>query len=245
MKEFPYLSALEIETSSLCNRRCDTCLRNSYPNRECVSSWFEENYMPMEDILEIVRQTNEMGFDKRINLSHYNEPLLDPRLSEIGKEIKKFGRYTELTFHSNGDMVTEELAEELDGVFDFISFALYGSKEREEERYNYILPLFKQTRLLFVRNIHMVTHFSPDPTLEDRIQTHINNICMEPQFRLVFNHKGQMLFCCEDLVNHFNLGSFPEQSVKELWYNVQDKIDILKNPGGRKLLPYCSICPRW
>jgi hypothetical protein len=241
MRDFPRLFVLEIETSSYCNRRCITCIRNSHPDKETVTSWFEMNYMPTEDVLEIVKQVQDMGFTHRVNLSHYNEPLLDPRLPELGQRVKDLG-FTDITFHSNGDFLTEKLAKELDGVFSHIAIALYVNDSPIKR--DLITKMFDTTKIIFVDNHHVATHFSPSFPVATLARKHMMHSCIEPSARIIFNHKGQMLFCCEDVVGNFDLGSFPEQSVKELWDNAQVKIRTVSQPGGRLILPYCLSCPK-
>ena len=244
LKEFPMLSVLEIETSSYCNRSCPSCIRNSDPDKDRILDWAIQNYLPTEYILEIVKQAYEMGFDYKINLSHYNEPLLDKRMASLCRDIKKIGNFTDVAFHSNGDFITEELAEELDGAPDRIAFTLYGPDEIIKERQEWISSLFKETKLDFLDKHHIPTHNSPIFDVATLAKQHINNICVEPQIRFIFNHRGEMLLCCEEMVSVFNLGRFPDKSVEELWYNAQQYIDVLKTKGGRKQFSLCKTCPR-
>jgi hypothetical protein len=238
-----YFTQLEIETSSYCNRSCPTCIRNSHPDRAIVKPWFVMNEMPMKDILGIVQGMHDLGFRGSVNLSRFNEPLLDTRLPEIAKEIKKIAPFG-LMLHSNSDALTEELAVELDGLFDKAVFSLYD--DDAEEREQWIRKLFHDTTLLFV-NKHIVTHYYPEQRDLELAEKRKLYPCNEPGERILFNHKGELVFCCEEITNeHFHLGSFPEQSIEELLSNeyLYYCIGALEEDGGRQEFPFCSSCPK-
>jgi len=232
-----YPTAIVLETSSLCNRYCTTCLRNLMPDRNSVKSWFENNFMSMENIEIFVDQYNQFKGNPNVCLCYYNEPLLDPRIVDISKFLKKEG-VPYLYLVTNGDFLTKELAGRLDGVLDRITVSLY---ENRRARSPEIVSLFKKTKV-WIKGNHIVTHYNPDavPLSE--------SICaaQKAATRIIINHKGQYCLCCDDLTGVFDLGSFPEVNLKDYWFGDKHK-KITKDlliPGGRKKYPYCSICPR-
>jgi len=235
MKMFHHL---DIETSSLCNRRCPTCIRNSHPNRKKLTPWFKQTFMPIETIKSIVEQYNELLKEvptgrRRICLSHFNEPLLDNRIAEIAEFIKSYGLFY-VYIVTNGDFLTEERAKELDGVLDHIEISVYEPAGRKKIRY--LKSLFKKTNLNIKVCGHELTHFSPNKNLPFSACS-LN--------RLIINHKGQYLLCCDDVIGNFRLGSFPKTSLKDFWFGKKHlKIvnDILS--GNRNKYHYCKICPR-
>ena len=244
---FPPGKTLEIETSSLCNRRCPTCIRNSCPDKEATAPWFENNKMPTETILNLVRDSMALGFNGVVCLSHYNEPLYDDRLVELGREIKKMGEFGGIFFHSNGDLLTEEMAAELDGVFDEIDFTIYDSNLQDiHNKQAWITSLFQETEIVFCDSKHSITHFSPTANVEELSNRNINRPCFEPLYRIIFNHKGELLFCCDEVFGNFDLGSYPDKPIEELWLGekYQSLMEAVSKPGGRRKLPYCSTCPR-
>jgi hypothetical protein len=221
-------------------------MRNSYPDREVVKEWFQLNFMPTETILELVRQAYDLGFRGNVNLSRFNEPLYDKRLPELGKEIKKIGKFEHVMFHSNGDLLTESVAKELDGVFDLIVFSLNDSYEENKERKDWVETLFSKTELLFVSG-HRYVHYYPIPDIVEFGKNRVNLPCFEPTLRILFNYKGELVFCCEE-VNpvFFKLGKFPEQSLEQLLTNsyYTETIEALKYEGGRAKFELCKDCPR-
>lgn len=242
----PFPPVLEIETSSNCNRTCGACMRNSNPDREKVDSWFNDNLMPMEKIKLIFDQAIEMGFKKDLGLSHYNEPLMDPRFVDILKLAKTYP-FRNVFFHSNGDFLTQELAEEIDGLADWITFSIYADSPAKEKRQEQILSWFKDTEVRFTTGQLGLTHYGPSKDLDATINSVINLPCNEPRDRFIINHLGQMEFCCDDLGNNFGLGSVSETvHLRDLWFDsrFQKMMKQLGHEGGRKGLSYCESCPR-
>ena len=235
---FPSVTILE--TSSLCNRACPTCIRNSNPDRESVQSWFEHNLMPMRTIKEFARQYHEQGFSSKVCLCYYNEPLLDPRIVGIAEYLKASGiQYLYLV--TNGDHLTEYMAKRLDGVLDRITVSLYYDRDSRKNKKAQMRSLFKKTKV-WIKGQHMDTHFNPgaiplndQPCKQQRVST-----------RLIINHKGEYCLCCDDLTGLFDLGTFPETSLKEYWFGEKHTslVHDLQIPGGRNKYPYCSTCPR-
>jgi len=238
---------LDIETSSLCNRTCPTCIRNSHPDREATASFFETNLLPMGIIKEAFDQCAEMGFDGSICLSHYNEPLIDPRLPDIVRLAKSYPRFYSVFLNTNGDLLTPELAKELDGGLDKIIVSLYMEEPRKSERAELLSSYFHKTEAqMNIMSDHIATHFSPSFDVKRLAEENRYYPCREPQIRVIINHRRQFLLCCDDVVGNFNLGTFPELSIDDYW-NGERHFEIMRNLariGGRRRYDYCYTCPR-
>lgn len=245
-RQIPLFRQLEIETSSLCNRYCSSCIRNSHPDREAVASWFEPNLLPQEVFEQACLQAIDLGFRGPLCLQHYNEPLQDPRLVSLGQFAKSLP-FAQVFICSNADLLSEAKIQELDGVFDSMQIALYDqSPAQQAKREAKLRAQFKHTRLQFTKGIHIPTHFSPDFDVENLAAAHRQRPCSEPFERLILNHKGQMLLCCDDVVGNFDLGRFPETSLEALWFSEthQALLLALQQAGGREVHPHCLSCPR-
>lgn len=242
----PLPDVLEIETNSTCNRTCNACLRNSHPDREKVSSWFTENLLPMETIKLIFEQAKMMGYKKDLGLSHFNEPLQDPRFVDIIKLAKSYP-FKNVFFHSNGDLMTEELAKQIDGLVDWITFAVYVEGPAKEKRQAQLKSYFKRTEVRFTNGKLGLTHHGPSANLQKIIDEVKHLPCPEPSDRFIINHKGEMEFCCDDLGGNFGLGSVSENvTLHDLWFNkkFQSMVKQLQRKNGRIGLSYCESCPR-
>ena len=236
---------LEIETCSTCNRTCPGCIRNSHPNRARVQDWFAPNFMPTEMVEKILTEAQEMGFRGTVCLQHYNEPLMDERIGRFGKFARELG-FREVLMATNADYMTEERAAELDGVFTRLLIALYMDEPKKSEREKWLRSVFSKTELLFTGGGHIPTHFSPVFDVKGLAQAHLDRPCSLPLERMILNHRGDMLLCCDDVVGNFDLGNVRTHSLRELWYGKKHQ-QILKDllvAGGRRKHPYCSSCPR-
>lgn len=238
--KLPLFGTLEFETRSTCNRTCPTCLRNNYPDRDKVASWFTPNHLPVEVIKEACLQAIDMGFNGHVCLNHYNEPTEDERLPEIIEMVKSLGGWKRVFFCSNGDHFDEKLAGKLDGLIDHIAVALYMDEPVKSTREEYIKGLFHKTILTFTGGVHVARHHNQMSNA-----TYPNGQCAQPVERLILNHKGDMLLCCSDLIGHFDLGRFPDTPLKDLWWGEKHtKLTLaLNNDGNRAIHPHCLSCP--
>jgi hypothetical protein len=242
MKIFQWL---DLETISTCNRTCPTCLRNSHPSREAVKSWFEPHYMDEKVIEEALRQVQEMEFEGGVRLSHFNEPLMDERLPDLAWLVREYGYKPYI--NTDGDYITPDLAKRLDGAFHQIIVSLYMKEPLKSERAAWIPTLFKETEIqIITESDHIPSHFSPKFDVATLARQYVENTCREPAMRCIINHRGQFTLCCEDLIGNFDLGTFPETSIKDYWFGEKHtKIhDTLAEQGGRHWHSYCESCPK-
>jgi radical SAM protein with 4Fe4S-binding SPASM domain len=244
-KRIPLFAQLEIETKSTCNRSCDFCIRNSHPDRKAVEPWFEENEMPTDTVMRLFREAQALGFYGVVCLQHYNEPLQDARLPTFGALAKGMG-FSYVFTCTNGDYLNEARAAELDGKFDEILVALYMNEPTKSKREAWIRTLFAKTSLTFTGGVAIPTHWSPVFPVEALAKKHAGNPCSEPLRRMIINHRGDMLMCCDDMIGHFELGNVRDHTLEELWYGErhQDLVLALLEAGGRSAHPHCLSCPR-
>lgn len=237
---------LDLETISSCNRTCITCIRNSHPHKDVIQPWHEKHYLSEDVIYMAVDQAVSLGFRGGICLSHYNEPLMDERLPEIVANIRTMGKFEEIFLNTNGDFLTPELAQSLDGKLDRIIITLYMDEPQKSERAKLVTSLFKKTEVnANIVSEHMATHYSPVFPVRDLARAHVNRPCRESTIRAIINHRAQFLLCCDDVVGNFDLGTFPETSLFDYWYGGK-KAALEANliVGNRSYHPHCSTCPR-
>ena len=244
----PLFKQANFETCSTCNRVCPTCIRNSHPDRQALQSWFEPEYLPIKAIKDVLEQCIDLGFIGSVCLSHYNEPLMDERISDISRMVRSYDQFSKVYFHSNGDLLNEDLASDLDGALDEIIFTLYMNDPVKSKRAEWIKSLFKKTKVdIIVDSKHIATHFSPAYDVKALAEQYKNNPCTsEPQQHLIINHRGEYLLCCEDVIGNYDLGTIFQTSVEDYWFG--DKhigiVTDLMGAGGRLKYEYCATCPR-
>ena len=256
MNSIPLFSRIEIETQSTCNRKCVWCIRNSNPDKEETAPWFKKAQLPMDVIERIIDESIQLGFRPGrgdICLQHYNEPLQDERLVDIIKLAKSKGNF-KVFFGSNADFLNKKLAKELDGLPDEIGFTLYYGGEKFNKRKKLITSLFSKTRITIADGSNdetypMLTHFNPVvKDIEAIAKSRQHLPCKHPLKRLIINHRGDMLMCCDDMVGKFDLGNIHNSTVKELWFSEKHQrlVSALQKPDGRKVPgnEHCLTCPR-
>ena len=245
---------LELETIASCNRKCPICLRETFPNKDLdihknrfpnTSTIGQGVKMSRDLFYDIIEQSLQMGFDGTINLQHYNEPLLDDRLVEFSKHIKKQKQIKgPLLLCSNFDLISEELAKELDGVYDIIQVALYMHKVKQIPREKWIKSLFKKTQIIFTKGWHQASHYNTvNPHF---VQKYSMNTCWSYNAHLYIAYDGTILNCCEDYSGNFNLGNINDTPLKEIWNSKVYKklIKDLSREGGRQKYEHCKECPK-
>lgn len=234
---------VEIETASMCNRKCPMCLRQTIPEKGLIQPWHERHLMPYETIMQIFAELAGLDYNGTIYFSHYNEPLLDKRLPQIAMLAREMVPNAALGLYTNGDLMTAEMAGRLDGVLHWLVYASYDELTRPE-REAWMKRHFDVTPVEVTHGVHIMTHFYPGA--EEQAAAFLQHVCIEPVRRLILNHKGDMLLCCSDVVGRFDLGRFPDMTLAELWNSpkhVQIVRDLL-NFGGRDKYDYCRACPR-
>ena len=256
-KIIPLFERIEIETQSTCNRKCVWCIRNSDPDKVATAPWFKKTQLPVEIIDKIIDESLAIGFKPRNNydicINHYNEPMMDKRLVDIIKRIKSKANFG-IFCGSNADYLTKKLAGELDGLIDEIGFTLYYGGEKFIKRRDHIKTLFNKTKITICDGSNdetypMLTHYNPIvKDVNEIAKSRQSNICRHPLKRLIINHLGEMLMCCDDLTGNFKLGSIYENTVEELWYGEKHQrlVAALQKPNGRKVPgnEHCLTCPR-
>lgn len=88
---------IEIETSSLCNRRCVWC-----PNYDHARGT-EEHYLPMAIWQKLLAELSLLEYRGRFAFHNYNEPLYDPRIFNLVAQARQALPHAYLVLYTNGD----------------------------------------------------------------------------------------------------------------------------------------------
>ncbi len=108
-KLFPkYPRAIQIQTVSGCNATCITCPTGLSPQRK------EHKYLPMQLWEKVVEECSQLESPiHTINVSLFNEPLVDKRLLDMVDMAKEVLPDTRFLLVTNGSLLTEKNIERI------------------------------------------------------------------------------------------------------------------------------------
>ena len=83
---------LDLETISVCNRKCVTCIRNSHPNKTAIDSWFARTLLPESVIEQALDQFADLPINKILEkiineVNSFQEDQLDDMTLVIFKKL--------------------------------------------------------------------------------------------------------------------------------------------------------------
>lgn len=128
-KEVPLDSPMSviIDTSEVCNLKCVYCFRGHEESRDSSYVW-KNNIMSWELFILTIKQIKKFNqMPKRIVLNGNGEPLINKDLPKMVKYIKKSIPESSVEIHTNGVLLTKELAIALaESGIDKINISLQG-----------------------------------------------------------------------------------------------------------------------
>ncbi len=207
-KDANFFRSVSIEISTFCNRTCYYC-----PNA------LEEtpvDFMTEETFNKIIDQLKEINFSGSISYHFYNEPLLDKRLPNFIRHVKKNLPNCVNRIASNGDFLSIELADDLidAGVFD-IGVTIH---DIDSERFlNKLEPVLKK----YPQHIHIDSiHDKPISNRGGAIE--VKNLdkkdtCTDPLKALTLDYNGNVLLCCNDYYRKHSFGNITRDKISRIW----------------------------
>lgn len=97
-----WLSFVEVEVHSHCNRRCWFCPNSTVDRRSTVE------YLPESVYVRLLEELRQLRFSGTVSFSRYNEPFSDPVLYERLRQARAALADAILFTNSNGDFVDRE-----------------------------------------------------------------------------------------------------------------------------------------
>lgn len=213
--------SIEIGIFSYCNRKCWFC-SNIVSDRQSTNIILEEKLF-----LKLLRELQEIDYDKTICLHRYNEPLydMDILLARI-KQIKEYLPKTEISIYTNGDYLTLEKLDLLNGYVNNIYITYYYNYASEDIKFdienvikpgmqkllnklkleyevtyqdsaNYFLKLKYDGIYVEYRSIDYTRIGTDRGGTIKNIEVHDRlNQCFLPNFQLVMDYDGNFTPCC-------------------------------------------------
>lgn len=140
-----YVSVVNIETSSYCNRRCEYCPVGQERTPK------SQHYLDELVFQKIIEELALISYNHVFALNLFNEPLADEGLLQKIQYIKDHCAKSKVFFNSNGDYLTRELLESLiDTGVDQMLITLHtapGERYEDERKRQELSKLGKRLRL--------------------------------------------------------------------------------------------------
>lgn len=212
------LRLVHVESSSLCNLRCQYCVVSNNYGR------IERNNISEQVLDAALQSINEIPTIWVIQVSGLGEPLVNPGFCHMLWRIYHETKVRNIWFFSNGMLLTKEVSDELAKIpLNFkIFFSIDGRtpEENGRQRRGSVYPIVRQNILYFLKQIAGKSNFNVG----------IHN--------LIIAREGETVYTPEFLLNDFgflHIDShrtfyFPELSQKTLH---DEGIEIHHKPDKR------------
>ena len=260
----PPFKKLRIEINSDCNRKCVFCPRGTDISRWVDGGQGKEKQqlinkkMSTKDVISLIDQNVEQGFNAELGFDFYNEITLDERLFYFCDYAK--GKGTPIEVVTNGDTMIADsnYTRELFRLTDFVNISLYDYKDAAQRRalenkwHNFLSGLginrlqYKlvgeyvnfgnRAGLIDRKNKYMLGH-----QLDKKVPIKAN--CKKIHTKLNVRYDGEVPICCEDSHVRWSLGNVLETSLADVWYGprMQEATELLRK-GNRAAITPCAKC---
>ncbi len=205
---------VSLETTSICKRKCGYC-----PNSddELVAQRPQKDMDP-KLYSKIIDDLASTGFEGRLSLQHYGEPLEDPMIVERVREAREKMPSAIITIFSNGDKMTPLTLSKL--VRAGISSVLvtdHGNSTTVRDLGEYLKNDPELAEYCTIRKgIQTMTTRGGLVEIEDgkrREMTH----CVAEAYTLVVDVEGKVVLCSEDYLAQEVQGDLNQSSIMQVW----------------------------
>lgn len=230
------LSAVEIETTTVCNRKCEYC-PNYTVGRPAA-------YMQEQTFYKIIDSLKKQNFSGRISPHFYGEPLMDKRLETLIAYVRANLPAAFIKLFTNGELLTTQryLALKQAGVD---MFRVSQHTERPSDTVTRTLSEIKEHHPKLY-SVEYVDYFNDRALKLNRGGL----VKAEPRKmyscswvdQLTFDYRGNAVLCCNDYNSSLVFGNIHEKDIQEIWHD--RKYRKMRNLVANGFWPYeiCRIC---
>jgi MoaA/NifB/PqqE/SkfB family radical SAM enzyme len=246
---FNIFRAIEIETSTACNRRCSYC-----PNSKFDKGLYKnQRFMDARLFHKIINDLAGMRFKGRISPHFYNEPLLDKRLPGFIRYAREKLPCAEISIFTNGDFLDLDLFYRLIGYRTVFYITQHSNNlPRKLSLLLRRLRAHYDKNVIWGRMIHPnigYRRFTPQTPLMNRgglVRSKTVGKKVECstlyQNGMTVDYKGNAILCCNDYFSSVILGNLRKESVAAIWNSrryAQIRSDLSRGIFG---LDICKKC---
>ena len=216
---FDLFTAVEIETTTACNRRCAYC-----PNAQTERGLLRNQQFLDEAIfLKLLTELQALGFRGRISPHLYGEPLLDARLPDLLAQVKSMLPQARVVLFSNGDLLSLAMYHKLVqvGVKDFHITGHEGNARPSAQ----LAEVFAYREQHGAQNVKL--KFSVLDLQRSELYNRAGAIplegvtplerCFQPTYILTVDYQGNVILCCNDYFGQAAFGNLRDEAVMQIW----------------------------
>jgi len=225
---------IEIETNSVCNRKCNFCPIATNTTRPM-------GLMKTELFYKILDELEEIDFRGTVFLFRYGEPLLDKRLEQFTKDIA--GKLkAKIAINTNGDLLDYKRFQSLlySGM-DIFNVTNYDSGVSDS-----LKDLFEnitKDEMSFInyeqKNENTLGLYNRGGSV--KIKNDLYPISCNPMFAGV-RHNGDVSVCCNDYYNEINFGNVNDKKLIDIWNSDEYKKFRKDIKWGKFRYNVCKKC---
>jgi radical SAM protein with 4Fe4S-binding SPASM domain len=249
-KKLPLPTEIEISESGTCNRKCSFCPRSA-PDFQDIKEFISEDLVNKVSV-----ELNELDYRGVVRFSGFVEPLLDKKIFNHIKIVKKFCPKSRIEMVTNGDPLSiDRLKKLFDNGLDKILISAYDGKEDVIKFQKMIDKLKLKKDQYIIRDRSLSEEFDFGITLSNRAGmmenaeykipktvSPLQNPCYIPSYTLFFDYMGDVLMCPHDWGKKIILGNLKKEKLIDVWF--KDKSMKIRNTlanSNRNFSP-CNVC---
>lgn len=224
----------EVETTSICNRKCSYC-----PNK-----FYKRPQKFMSDMLfyKIIDDLHKLNFSGKVSPHFYGEPLLDKRIFDFLNYTRKQLPLASIHLFTNGDFLTIDVVNRLMKIgVDRIRIS-----QHDNILAHHLQDLLQKVDSVLKAKIIIVKYFNNQDILMNRgglipLAKKKKNTCSFVN-NLTIDFEGNVVLCCNDYFSKYTFGNVTKNSINSIWNDPAYRDTRNKIINGNWFLPICKIC---
>ncbi len=240
---------VSINPIELCTRKCSFCPRADpavYKNRNLK--------MSTETAQRLADDLKTMGFQGRIKISGFGEPVLHKQLGKIISILRSALPETEIMLITSGDTLTEQRCHELiDSGLTIFEISLYDGAEQVSEFESLFDRVGTTAFRLRKRWGSLEDGFGPDENFVANNRAGLvplfavpaeplKKVCHVPFYKCVVDWNGGILICDQDWGRQGIMGSLHESSLSDIWFGAEMTRYRESLAVGNRCQSPCNTC---
>lgn len=223
---------INIETSSICNRKCPYCPNLKYKR--------PTGRLRTKYIKKIILELKNLKFKGDIIFTGFNEPLMDTRIQMVIKYIRKHLPDNKVVIYTNGDFLSLGLFERLERLNVIFNVTLHQIKTPISPKN--IFDIIKSKRNVNIKKNIENDILSSRGGLVKVSNPEKKSFCIFPYTEMTINYKGDFLLCCDDYFGSIKFGNIKKDKLIDTWNKERYKKIRENLINGKVELSICKKC---